>query len=302
MTGTCGAIWLMRRVVNYIRVGYSSASYAMWLLCKEIRRKSLPELVDQGRIDALLIEPEDGFSQLGMSRSYLSEVLGLEERNLARWVLDGMNPDFEQNISSLADWSRYTDPDVTLLGIPSLHKSSLLKGLVLVPYEGSLSYKQFAQPRYNKPYRDFFYNVTYEAMYYAYAVLGARKLAISHLSSSKYAREGYRMDITRSQIDAIVHFCNQYQGIIEITFWDDGPGNYPIEALICMNPEDFQGLHRDIHRATEKYMGIDYISLSWPLPPNHNSNTTTSGAAPKRIGSTEVPTPLDTNKPQPGTS
>lgn len=37
-------IWLMRRVVNYIRVGYSSVSYAMWLLCREIRRKPLPEL------------------------------------------------------------------------------------------------------------------------------------------------------------------------------------------------------------------------------------------------------------------
>lgn len=37
-------IWLMRRVVNYIRVGYSSVSYSMWLLCRDIRRKSLPEL------------------------------------------------------------------------------------------------------------------------------------------------------------------------------------------------------------------------------------------------------------------
>ncbi len=39
-------IWLMRRTVNYIRVGYSSVSYAMWLLCRDIRRKSLPELVE----------------------------------------------------------------------------------------------------------------------------------------------------------------------------------------------------------------------------------------------------------------
>lgn len=39
-------IWLMRRVVNYIRVGYSSVSYAMWLLCRDIRRKPLAELVD----------------------------------------------------------------------------------------------------------------------------------------------------------------------------------------------------------------------------------------------------------------
>ncbi|WP_243382367.1 DUF262 domain-containing protein [Geothrix alkalitolerans] len=38
-------IWVMRRAVNYIRVGYSSVSYAMWLLCRDIRRKSLADLV-----------------------------------------------------------------------------------------------------------------------------------------------------------------------------------------------------------------------------------------------------------------
>lgn len=45
VTATYLDIWLMRRVVNYIRVGYSSVSYTMWLLCREIRRKSLTELV-----------------------------------------------------------------------------------------------------------------------------------------------------------------------------------------------------------------------------------------------------------------
>lgn len=45
VTATYLDIWLMRRVVNYIRVGYSSVSYAMWLLCRDIRRKPLAELV-----------------------------------------------------------------------------------------------------------------------------------------------------------------------------------------------------------------------------------------------------------------
>ncbi len=39
-------IWLMRRVVNYIRVSYSSTSYTMYLLCKDIRGKSLQELTE----------------------------------------------------------------------------------------------------------------------------------------------------------------------------------------------------------------------------------------------------------------
>ena len=45
-TATYLDIWLMRRVVNFIRVGYSSAAYAMFQLCRDIRRQPLPELVD----------------------------------------------------------------------------------------------------------------------------------------------------------------------------------------------------------------------------------------------------------------
>lgn len=43
-------IWIMRRTVNYIRVAYSSVSYAMWSLCRDIRGLSLPELIDTLRI------------------------------------------------------------------------------------------------------------------------------------------------------------------------------------------------------------------------------------------------------------
>lgn len=46
ITATYLDIWLMRRVVNYIRVGYSSTSYAMYLLCKEIRNEPIPQLVE----------------------------------------------------------------------------------------------------------------------------------------------------------------------------------------------------------------------------------------------------------------
>lgn len=45
VTATYLDIWIMRRAVNYIRVGYSSVSYAMWNLCGAIRRKPLAELV-----------------------------------------------------------------------------------------------------------------------------------------------------------------------------------------------------------------------------------------------------------------
>jgi len=44
-TATYLDIWLMRRAANYVRVGYSSTAYAMFLLCRDIRRKPLDELV-----------------------------------------------------------------------------------------------------------------------------------------------------------------------------------------------------------------------------------------------------------------
>jgi uncharacterized protein with ParB-like and HNH nuclease domain len=45
-TATYLDIWVMRRTVNYIRVGYSSVSYAMFLLCRDIRDKQLNPLID----------------------------------------------------------------------------------------------------------------------------------------------------------------------------------------------------------------------------------------------------------------
>ena len=44
-TATFLDIWVMRRASNYIRVGCSSVSYAMWSLCRDIRGKSLEQLV-----------------------------------------------------------------------------------------------------------------------------------------------------------------------------------------------------------------------------------------------------------------
>jgi len=232
-------------------------------------RRSLDELVSSNQVDTLIIEPEDGFSLLGGTREYLSDELGLEQRELALWCLDGMRPDFKPSISSMAEWLRSTDPDVTILGIPSKKNGSLLKGLVLVPYEASKCYQRFAQSRYNKPYRDFFYNVTYEALYYAYHVLGARSFAISHLSAMKYGSGGYRWDIACSQADAVMHFCDSHRGIKAITYWDFERGNHPCAAMSHLLGQERRGSHREISQSHEKRFGLDFITLDWPLPANH---------------------------------
>ncbi len=80
-------IWLMRRTVNYIRVGYSSTSYAMYLLCKDTRGKPLPELVtilskkltdDEVTFNGCDIKNRtgiDGFGMNQLSRRYIYHLL-----------------------------------------------------------------------------------------------------------------------------------------------------------------------------------------------------------------------------------
>jgi uncharacterized protein with ParB-like and HNH nuclease domain len=88
-TATYLDIWLMRRTVNYIRVGYSSVSYAMWRLCRDIRDKPLSGLIDT--LKEKLASDDDeitfegspsrgrhGISQLGLnqfSRRYIYHLL-----------------------------------------------------------------------------------------------------------------------------------------------------------------------------------------------------------------------------------
>ena len=80
VTATYLDIWLMRRVVNYVRVGYSSTAYTMFLLCRDIRRKSLSELVDI--LDTKLLEDEFSFD--GIPSRGRTGILGLSINQFSR--------------------------------------------------------------------------------------------------------------------------------------------------------------------------------------------------------------------------
>lgn len=221
------------------------------------------EFIKKGEVDCLLIEQETGYSQLGTIANFLAQDLGLQQE---KWSTDNSAENSENlpNIRKLADDARSNDPNVTLIGIASRRLHSSLKGLVIVPYQDSASHHKFALPLYGAPYRDFFYNVTYEGLKYGYSVLGARTFCLTHWSAGKYSnRFGFRKSISVCQAEAIRHFCNQYQGIKEIIFWDFGKGNHPLYELQRFNKELSEGFHRNIKTQIEKKFGCDFLKIDW---------------------------------------
>jgi len=65
--------------------------------------RSLEYLVQQGHIDCCIVSTEDGFSPLGASRQFFSSELGI----------------IEADISRLANWNRFTNSEISLVGLPN---------------------------------------------------------------------------------------------------------------------------------------------------------------------------------------
>lgn len=149
---------------------------------------SLEEIVLRGDADCYIVSTEDGFSPLGAARRYISASLGIEESVIIK----------------LANWNRFENDQVSLIGLPAQTKPSKLLGVVLAASETSKCYKQFAPAFHSKPYRDFYYNVAYECISYAVNTLGARKLCMSHLSGSGH----FHVHIATCIAEALLHFCH----------------------------------------------------------------------------------------------
>lgn len=102
VTATYLDIWLMRRVVNYIRVGYSTTAYAMFLLSRDIRRKSLTDLVeiltqklqnDDVTFDGSPSRGRKGIEDLGLNQFSRRYVFHLLARLTAYTEVHGGKPD-----------------------------------------------------------------------------------------------------------------------------------------------------------------------------------------------------------------
>jgi hypothetical protein len=156
---------------------------------------NLEVLVHNGRVDTYIVAAEDGFSPLGRNMDFLSNDLGVPRSELAR----------------LASWVRNECQSVALIAVPSRNPAGSLRGVILAASETSNSYAAFAEPMFGKPYRDFYYNVTYEAIAFAAKHWNASSIAISHLSASGR----FDADIAKCNAEALTHFCRDIPSAVE---------------------------------------------------------------------------------------
>jgi hypothetical protein len=191
-------------------------------------------LAERGEADFAIVSTEDGFSPLGASREFFEQDLGLS---------------YDDEIRPLAHWNRSKNEQVSLVSFRTRNKRGLLKGLILAPGENCLSYKPYASHSSNhahhgRPHRDYYYSISYQAIVHACIELGARRIAISHLSGSWR----FHSDMATCHAEALMHFCKEFPDYAPESFIFYGcciSPNQLIEAkaLVESNPDSH---HRPI--------------------------------------------------------
>jgi len=168
-----------------------------------------------------------------------------------------------EEIHEHAAWNCWDNQKVTLIAFRPRRGNSMLRGVVLAPGESCKCYERFVPLSRGNPYRDFFYNVSYEAIAYL-SRMGARKIGMTHLSRSGH----FHQDIATCNVEALTHFCDEATRPILDLFAFIG---------CCIQVEHLDGIHRlDAERAESRHQSITvrerhldgevtHIDISWPL-------------------------------------
>ncbi len=204
------------------------------------------ELAERGEADAVIVSTEDGFSALGLSRRFFEGDLGISENE----------------IHSLANWNRFDNEQITLIALASRKSESLLRGIILAPGNNTRSYSPFVRSYDPRPNRDFYYNISYEAIAHVCQQWGARKLAISHLAGSG----NYHEDIATGHAEALAHFCDAEPKAAPESFIFCGCciSVDDLNGIRALNAEGEMTAHQSILVATETKGQATMLHLDWP--------------------------------------
>ncbi len=205
-------------------------------------------LAYSGLADSFIVSTEEGFSPLGAASAFLQADLGIS---------------YDEEIRKSARWNQDENIEVTLLAYESQRPQSLLRGIVLAPGTNCMSYARFAGNSYfnPKPHRDYYYNVSYEAISFLCKTLGARKIGISHLSGSGEFHE----DMATCHIEALSHFCYEFPHLAPESFLFCG---CCIEEKHLLGARDLvrsgiENTHRPIKVFTSSRRQAKVITIDW---------------------------------------
>ncbi len=205
---------------------------------------SVASLLEDGDIDGAIVSNATGYSPLGAEGRYLAEQLGCTRNDL----ID-------------LGYATAETSSVSLVGIQN-KKNTRFKGLILAPGNNCTSYQPFVTSvLYSKPYRDFYYNVAYESIAFACLRLGARRIAISHLSSSGT----FKNEMAICQVEALRHFCKEHPNHTptHLIYYGCCMESSHFSDLWLLDDEEGMTTHRPI-RTVERTEGIaTWLTLNW---------------------------------------
>jgi hypothetical protein len=212
-------------------------------------------VASRGEADLAIVSSEQGFSPLGTSSNSFERDLKIS---------------YSAEIRRLADWNRSENVQVSLVVFRTKNTQGFLRGLILAPGENCQSYEPYRrQSKHNRyaafPDRSFYYNISYEAIAFACRELGARRIAISHLSGSG----AYHRNMATCHAEALIHFCKEYPEIAPETFTFCG---------CCISQDHLSGVKTLVqskpnttHRAIEVQIitqdSADILHLVWKIAP-----------------------------------
>ena len=216
---------------------------------------SLHQAIQDGEIDGVLVGCETGFSEFGFFNNFFADSFRVDYRFMRQ----------------LAEWNRFENPQVSLLGFsnPETAEHSKLRALALLPYggdkpeRGCLSYRPFASDR---PSRDFHYNVAYAAFEMVGGRFGAKQLWVMNPA----APWSFHEDIATCFCEALAHWC------------DDRPDHAPSMVVFYavrggelrnegMHVDHFSGVRTlNAERATSRHRPIK-VQRDTTMDPSGNS-------------------------------
>ena len=193
-------------------------------------------------IDALIIETNYGFNDLGLHANHIENLMGIDEDTLRSYADSLMNELL---------------PTVDIL--PTQDKFSTLKAIALVSSPNCRSYKPF-ESKGARPNKDFFYNIAYESLA-ALSKMGLKRIGIAGLTGSLRFIDDHQYK--NAIAEAVCHAAHDFPDLATIQIVSFGPIiSYGIEYFNKFTEQ--AKLHKNIPKSEKEWHEIRRITLDIP--------------------------------------